>query len=172
MIDEVLLSQVATAKNKRQQLIFAPRDNPSEVELRNAADTLGFHLPESYLQFCIALGIGDFENELRMLNPSELYAFDMPGVKFDGFIAISTDDCGNYLAFDPRESADNGELSVYYCCHDPFGFGIVAPSFGKLIQDLVDRRFKYGELIEDIPSFIEVDLPDVPKSNKPWWKLW
>lgn len=59
--------------------------------MREAAEALRQPPPDSYMQFCVTLGIGDFDGELRLLPPADLlYAFDMPGMAFDGFVVIAT----------------------------------------------------------------------------------
>lgn len=172
LIEESVLSQIVSARNKRHNPVFVPREKASEFDLQEAMDKLGIRVPESYAQFCAVLGVGDFNDDLRMFDPSELYTFDMPGVEFDGFVAISTDGLGNYLAFNPSEIAVEGEIAVYYCCHDPFGFGVASTSFCSFIQQLVENDFNYQELMENLSSFTEMEPPIVPQKSKPWWKVW
>ena len=170
-MEDDLLQCISSARNRRKE-VYEVRSRPSEIELRSAAEALGLSLPESYVQFCTALGIGDFNDELHLLPPGELYAFDMPGLEFNGYIAIASDDLGNYLAFNPAQPLEAGERSVYYHCHDPFGFGEASRSFGEFVSLLVSRKFDYHGIVDDLPSFKEAELPEALGKSRPWWKLW
>lgn len=170
-IDDDLIQHVRSARNKRKE-VYVVRSTPSEIELRSAAEALGLSLPESYVRFCTGLGIGDFNDELRLLAPRELYAFDMPGLEFNGYIAIATDDLGNYLAFNPAEAIGAGDRTLYYHCHDPFGFGEASRSFGEFMSLLVSSNFDYHGIVDELPSFREVELPESLGHSRPWWKLW
>ncbi|GHT89735.1 hypothetical protein FACS1894101_0860 [Betaproteobacteria bacterium] len=155
--EDDLLERVRSARNKRAP-VYVVRSTPTETVLREAAAVLSLDLPESYLQFCTGLGIGDFNEELRLLD--HLYALDMPGLESSGYIAVATDDLGNYLAFNPNETLAQNERSLYYFCHDPFGFGVAGNSFGEFITALVARDFDYHGIVDELPSFKEVTPPD------------
>ena len=169
--EDGLLERVRSARNKRTG-VYVARSAPTETALRESASAVRLELPESYVQFCTHLGIGDFNDELRLFEPEQLYAFDMPGLKFDGYIAIATDDLGNYLAFNPDEVLSHNERTLYYFCHDPFGFGVAGNSFGEFIISLVAHNFDYHGIVDELSSFKEVSPPAAPRRSKPWWKFW
>jgi len=170
-LHEDLLERVRSARNRRTA-VYVVRSSLTETALRQTAAALSLDLPESYIQFCTTLGIGDFNEELRLFNPSQLYAFYMPDLEFNGYIAVATDDLGNYLAFNPNEALSSGERPLYYFCHDPFGFGVAGNSFGDFIVALAARDFDYHGMVEDLPTFKEVRPPVVPRVTKPWWRFW
>lgn len=171
-INPDVLKHIATAAGRRGRKVFVVRARPGVEELDVAASVLGLKVPESYVQFCCEFGVGDFNDDLRLLTPGELYAFDMNVTELDGLVVFATDGLGNKLAFDPGAFGADGESPVLYCCHDPFGIGVAAPSFASFIQQMVDGNFDYEGLVEALPSFRALSLPAAPRPLRPWWKLW
>jgi hypothetical protein len=172
---QTIAERVRAATGKRGKPVFKQRTPVGVRELDAAESRLGLTFPGSYRDFILSCGAGDFKKgELRLFAPSEFYAFDLEGVPFTGYVAIATDEFGNYLAFNPRDPLVGGERPLYYTCHDPFGIGKVSGSFGAFLTALEERGFDYSGIVDEVPGFEEVDLPDqisLPKP-RPWWKFW
>jgi hypothetical protein len=136
--------------------------------LSSVSAKLGVRIPDAYQAFLLDYGAGDMNDSLRFLAPDELYLFsnDSP---MNGFLAIATDDLGNYLAFDPSLIGLSEESAVYYCCHDPFGHAKLAASFDDFIAQLTKLGFDYAALTNDPVDFQEFKSP---QAKRAWWKFW
>jgi hypothetical protein len=130
--------------------IFIPDDNPapvSQVEL--AENDLGVTLPLSYKHFLLRCGSGLWCGE-RVVHPSELYAFDSDCLEMEGFISLvhNVRGVGDYVAINPSGSEVAGERVVYYCSHDPFGYGEIAESFEDWSRKIIDAQKRGIDLYE------------------------
>ncbi|MBM3116142.1 SMI1/KNR4 family protein [Jeongeupia naejangsanensis] len=90
------------------------RTTPTKNDLQEVETSIGMKFPESYANFALNIGIGDFSDELRLFSPAEIYRFDVPDTPFDGWVAFATDSLGNHLSFNPDEAPINNELSIFF----------------------------------------------------------
>jgi hypothetical protein len=97
-------------------------------DVAKAEKMLNCSLPTGYETFLQTLGTGCWA-DANVTSPNELYAFDESVGEMCGMIPVAenVDECGSYVAFNPRDQ------QLYFCCHDPFGYALVASSFEEFI---------------------------------------
>ncbi|HEY9467155.1 MAG TPA: SMI1/KNR4 family protein [Vicinamibacterales bacterium] len=101
----------------------------------NAAEMrLGVQLPASYKTFLRVCGSGQWcggAGRRLSLRPGH--------GDWEGFVALvhNVGGLGNFVAMNPREQTAPGEWALYYCSHDPFGFGRIADSFESWTREAV-----------------------------------
>lgn len=147
---------------------------PGPLQPRSLLDTenvLNCRFPEGYRVFMETLGPCVWADAF-FAPPAALYAFDEDTLDMCGFItlAFGVDGCGNYVAFNPREPE-----RIYFCCHDPFGYAVVAESFEEYIRKLTEFAISHkggGSFYYDLEPFHEIRVPKSESSGKPWWQFW
>lgn len=149
----------------------------TDAELLSCEERLGIKLPTGYWTFMQTIGPGIWALA-GVAHPDHIYAFDADCGEMEGCVALAfnVDGCGNSIGFNPLSD----EQSIYYFCHDPFGYVITAPSFEDWVKAIADCQIKNPtngtELYYDsVGRFTEVKLPDRPGNTvkgKPWWQLW
>jgi hypothetical protein len=120
---------------------------------------LNCSLPAGYEVFLQTLGTGCWA-DASVIAPEELHAFDESVGEMCGLIAIAenVDGQGSYVAFNPLDN------KLYFCCHDPFGYALIANSFGEFIELITalwmnDPEKGARNYYLSLPSFKEVELP-------------
>ncbi|SMC20224.1 SMI1 / KNR4 family (SUKH-1) [Andreprevotia lacus DSM 23236] len=169
-IDELALQKLLEPSANKGRPRLIRRAEVSDLALLQAAKRLEVALPHSYCAFVTRMGTVVLDDELTLLPPEELYDLDIPDTPFNGWIVIAIDGTGNLLAFDPDDPMVEGERHVKYVSHDPFGHGVLAPTFAALIEQLAASSASYLGALERLARIEEVDAP--PQLRKPWWKLW
>jgi hypothetical protein len=161
------------ARTPRRKALFVQRSQASMSELALAEDRLRCSLPETFKVFVDRLGVGDLNEELRFLTPSELCAIGPDGVPWSGFIVFAEDDLGNSLAFGASDAECESKQAVFYICHDPFGYAMLSETFEAFLVDLAAQEFQYVRVVSDPKGFVEVELPRCEAANeRPWWRFW
>lgn len=94
----------------------------------------------------LELGAGTIE-DLYIYPIDMIGRFDGANGKIAGFVQIATDILGNHFAFNPN--GQDPDL-IYYCSHDPLGFGICAENIVELLRRFVASGFQIVEITDDI----------------------
>jgi hypothetical protein len=149
----------------------------TDAELLNCEERLGIKLPDGYRAFMQTIGPGIWALA-GVAHPDHLYAFDADCGEMEGYIALAfnVDGCGNSIGISPKSE----DQSIYYFCHDPFGYAVTALSFEDWVKAIADCQIKNPtngtELYYDsVGRFTEVKLPGSPDKKadgKPWWQFW
>jgi hypothetical protein len=153
--------------------IFDPKA-PVDVQHVNAAETrLGVSLPASYKTFLQVCGSGQWCGDY-VAPPEDVYAFDEDCGDMDGFVALvhNVGGVGDFVAMNPREQTGPGEWALYYCSHDPVGYGKIADSFESWAREAVTAF----EANEDLYGRAADDVARTSRSfrakTKTWWQFW
>lgn len=148
----------------------------TEAQLVACEERLGIKLPQGYRLFMQTIGPGIWALA-GVAHPDNIYAFDADCGEMEGFVslAFNVDGCGNSIGINPKSE----EPTIYYFCHDPFGYAKLADSFEEWVRAIADCQLKNPtngtELYYDsVGRFTEVNLPGADKKagGKPWWQFW
>jgi hypothetical protein len=78
----------------------------------------------------------------------------------------------NFAAMNPREQTGPEEWAMYFCSHDPFGYGKVADSFEAWARDTVTAfeqdENPYSKAADDVWT----TWRSYRAKNKKWWQFW
>jgi hypothetical protein len=156
--------------------LFEPLpSNPiSEADVEQTEATLQCRLPNGFRTFLKTVGSGIWADAVFSLE--EVYAFDEAVGEMCGFIAlgINVNGCGDYVAFNPKEQTG----TIYFCCHDPFGYAVAGASFESYIVALTqftEQNRKSSEFYYKLEPFHEIEPPFLQAkrdANRPWWQFW
>lgn len=72
----------------------------------------------------------------------------------------------------PREQTAPGEWALYYCSHDPFGFGRIADSFESWARDAVTAFEENGDLYGKAADDVERTWRSFRAKTKKSWQFW
>lgn len=149
----------------------------TEAQLLSCEERLGIKLPQGYRLFMQTIGPGIWAHA-GVAHPDNIYAFDADCGEMEGFVALAfnVDGCGNSVGINPKAE----EQTIYYFCHDPFGYAKVADNFEEWVRAIAGCQLKNPtngtELYYDsVGRFTEVNLPgstDKKVGGKPWWQFW
>src|SRR5262245_28403421 len=153
--------------------VFAPEERVEEQRIQAAEKRLGVSLPASYKTFLRVCGSGQWCGDY-VAPPEQTYAFDEDCGDMEGFVARvqNVGASGNYVAMNPRLQTGNGEWALYYCSHDPFGFGKVADSFESWARDAVTAFEQDKDLYEKAAGDVDATWRSFRAKNKKWWQFW
>jgi hypothetical protein len=79
---------------------------------------------------------------------------------------------GNFVAMNPREQTASGEGALYYCSHDPFGFGEIADSFESWTREAVTAFEENDDLYGKAADDVEQTWRSFRAKTKKWWQFW
>jgi hypothetical protein len=134
---------------------------------------LGVTLPASYKTFLRVFGSGQWCGEY-VAPPDNVYCFDEVFDDMEGFVALvhNVRGVGDYVAMNPREQTGPGEWALYYCSHDPFGFGKIADSFESWAREAVAAFEKNEDLYAKADADVGQTWRSYRARNKKWWQFW
>jgi hypothetical protein len=147
-------------------VVEAPRIDAAEAQL-------GLALPTSYKTYLLACGSGLWCGDY-VAPPEAIYPFDEDCGDMEGFVALvhNVDGVGNFVAMNPREPAGLGEWALYYCSHDPFGFGKIADSFESWAREAVTAFDANNDLYAKVADDVERTWRSFRARNKKRWQFW
>lgn len=144
-----IFNSIKSAKKKRllfgSKSLYSIKDPISESDLKTLETKYNFKFPVSILRTLIALGSCEIE-DLRLHGPDWIYPFDELNGRIEGFITFASDINGDYFSFNPDDQ--NG--LIYFCCHDPAGYCVVANSIEELLVKLIDNNFDIVEITANL----------------------
>ena len=114
--------------------------------LKQVENEIGVSLPEQIFKFLLELGQG-YVNDLYIHGPDMIYPFDEQNGKIEGFVTFASDDLGNYYAFSPKSTNIN---TIYYCCHDPLGYCVVAKDAEEFLRIFIKSGFKIADYVYNL----------------------
>lgn len=149
-------------------------DAPVDEPHIDAAETrLGVPLPASYRTFLRVCGSGRWCGDY-VAPPEDLYAFDEDCGAMEGFVALvhNVGGVGNFVAMNPHEQTAPGEWALYYCSHDPFGFGRIAASFEAWAREAVTALEENQDLYEKAADDVARTWRSFRANTRKWWQFW
>jgi hypothetical protein len=123
----------------------------SEVELSGIESELGSKIPEKIRLLIIELGEGHI-NDFSIHGKDRIYSFDDECGEVEGFITFASDEMGNYYAYSPHSDDPN---KIYYVCHDPAGYCVIADDAEEFLSGFVNRGFTITNYVADL-DLIEI----------------
>lgn len=150
---------------------------PAAIE--KAQERLGIELPEAYVYFVTHYGVGQWADE-AIVHPNDLYAFDEEMWEMEGAIGLVANvlGVGDMAGIHPDKPKHDGEYPMYHFCHDPFGYGVVSPSFEQWMRDTI-TSFERSLSGADAPGPYAAASDEVYaswrrflKETKRWWQFW
>ncbi len=145
-----LIAKIKSTKKKKlffwEESIFSFGERITAEELSALETDLKLSFPDKITTLLLELGQG-YVNDLYIHGIKSIYPFDEENGKLEGFVTFASDDMGNYYAFSPK-SDDNNE--IYYCCHDPLGYCIVAKNAEEFLKIFVESNFKITGHVADL----------------------
>ena len=153
--------------------IFDP-DAAVDGQHIDAAETqLGLTLPESYKAFLLVCGSGLWCGDY-VAPPESVYPFDEDCGDMEGFLALvhNVRGVGDFVAMNPREQTAAGEWALYYCSHDPFGFGRIADSFEAWVRDAVTAFEANDDLYAKAADDVDRTWRSFRAKRKRRWQFW
>jgi len=153
--------------------IFDPNAPVDEQHIDVAEARLGVQLPASYKTFLRVCGSGQWCGDY-VAAPEGLYPFDQDCGEMEGFVALvhNVGGLGNFVAMNPREQTVAGEWALYYCSHDPFGFGRLADSFESWAREAVTAFEEGDDLYGKAADDVEQTWRSFRAKTKQWWQFW
>ena len=153
--------------------LFDPNAAVDEQHINAAEVRLGVQLPASYKTFLRVCGSGQRCGGY-VAAPEDVYPFDQDCGEMEGFVALvhNVDGLGNFIAMNPREQTVAGEWALYYCSHDPFGFGRIADSFESWAREAVTAFEQDDDLYETAAHDVEQTWRSLHAKSKKWWQFW
>jgi hypothetical protein len=153
--------------------IFSPSTTVDEQGINAAERRLGVTLPASYKTFLRICGSGQWCGDY-VAPPEDIYPFDEQCGEMYGFVALvhNVGGTGDFVAMNPREQAGPGEWALYYCSHDPFGFGKIADSFESWAREALTAFEENGDLYGRAAGDVEQTWRSFRAKNRKWWQFW
>lgn len=153
--------------------IFDPDAPVDEQHITAAEIRLGVPLPASYKTFLRVCGSGQWCGDY-VAPPEDLYPFDEDCGDMEGFVALvhNVGGCGDYVAMNPREQTGPAEWALYYCSHDPIGFGKIAGSFESWAREAVTTFEENGDLYGKAADDVKQTWRSLRVKTKKWWQFW
>jgi hypothetical protein len=144
-----------------------------EPQIAAAEIRLGVPLPISYKTFLRVCGSGQWCGDY-VAAPDDIYAFDEDCGDMEGFVALihNVGGAGNFVAMNPREQTTPGEWALYYCSHDPFGFGKIADSFESWARAAVTALEQNEDLYGRAAADVEETWRSFRAKTKKPWQFW
>ena len=138
---DALIRQIKAATTRRflrceKNIYRAGKPNSAE-DLGKIEKEYDFIFPEQVRLLLLNLGQGEI-GDFRIQGPEMIYPFDSDLGNLAGYITFATDILGNHFAFDPK--SDKPE-EIYYCSHDPLGYGKVASNIKSLLESFVKAAY-------------------------------
>jgi hypothetical protein len=146
---EELINRIRSADKKGlfgAKKLFKYGNIISEVELAGIESELGSKIPDKIRLLIIELGEGSI-NDLRIHGKDGIYAFDDECGEVEGFITFASDEMGNHYAYSPHSDDPN---KIYYVCHDPAGYCVVADDAEEFFSGFVNRGFTITDYVVDL----------------------
>jgi len=147
---ENLISEVKNSKRKKfffwEENIFSYGERLDSESLDKIEKSFGLTFPLKIRKLLLELGQG-FANDLYIHGADMIYPFDEKNGKIEGFVAFASDDLGNYYAFSPKS---NDSEAIYYCCHDPLGYCIVAKDAEDFLNIFISSGFKITDYVYNL----------------------
>lgn len=144
------IQAIKSAKKKKllwgEKNLYEPGISLNDSDLDELEKRYNFSFPLSIKQFLLGLGCGSI-NDLNIPHVDGIYPFDKENGIIEGYIAIATDILGNYIAFNPN--GDDSEV-IYYCSHDPVGFGLCSKNIITLTKDFVESGFDIMQVTDNV----------------------
>ena len=163
-----------TVQRGRERLAIFEPDAAVEVQHIDAAERqLGLALPASYRTFLLVCGSGLWCGDY-VTPPEGVYPFDEDCGDMEGFLALvqNVRGEGNFVAMNPREQTAAGEWALYYCSHDPFGFGRIADSFESWVREAVTAFEANDNLYAKVADDVDRTWRSFRAKNKSRWQFW
>lgn len=152
-----LISQIKKAKKKKlffwKENIFSFGERITSDELSALERSLNIRFPAKIKTLLIELAQG-YANDLYIHGLKDIYPFDEQNGKIEGFVTFASDDMGNYYAFSPKSENEN---TIYYCCHDPLGYCVVAKDAEEFLNIFINSNYKITTYVA------ELDLVDIER---------
>ncbi|GAB1270010.1 hypothetical protein NBRC116493_32630 [Aurantivibrio infirmus] len=144
------ISQIKTATRKKflfgEKPVYSQGKKNSPELLSKVEEKYRFTFPPEIKEFLLELGSGSTE-DFYINHAEQIYPFDEDNGPIEGFVAIATDTLGNYFVFNPKSENDS---EIFYCCHDPLGYGKVAPDIGSFLKSFVGNGFKNLDITNEL----------------------
>jgi hypothetical protein len=144
----------------------------SEQDILSAESSLNCPLPASYKTFVLTCGSGEWCGDF-VASPAAVYSFDDCG-EMTGFLPLvhNVAGVGDFVAMNPTEHTAPNEWALYYCSHDPFGYGRVANSFEQWARESL-AAMEAGEYLyaKATPS-VEKTWREYRTCPRRWWQFW
>jgi hypothetical protein len=159
------------AQNKPR--VFKADAPVDERHIGAAEKRLGVMLPASYKTFLRVCGSGSWGREV-VPSPEDIYAFDDNCDDMEGFVGLvhNVRGVGDFVAMNPREQTEPGEWALYYCSHDPAGYGRIADSFESWAREAV-TAFETGEdIYVKATDDVWRTYRGMRAKTKKWWQFW
>jgi len=145
-----LISQVKSATKKRflfgEKAVYELGTPNTLAGLSSIERKYDIRFPGDIEEFLLLLGCGS-AGELYINHFEQIYPFDSNNGPIAGFVNFASDIHGNYFAFDPK--SDNPS-NIYYCCHDPAGYGLVSENIKELLWSIISNNFSTEYILDDI----------------------
>ncbi len=173
-LEELLPDAALAGVDGRDQVGPVPPSAINQAEAR-----LGIELPEAYVYFVTHYGVGQWGEE-SIVHPSDLYRFDEEMWEMEGAIGLVANvlGVGDMAGIHPDKPKSDGEYPIYHFCHDPFGYGVVSPSFEQWMRDTI-ASFERTLSDPDVPGPYAAAQDEVyaswrrfRKETKKWWQFW
>ena len=151
---ENLINRIRSAEKKSlfgAKKLFTYGNIISEVELAGIEAELGSKIPKKIRLLIIELGAGSI-NDFQIHGKDRIYSFDDECGEVEGFVTFASDDMGNYYAYSPHSDDPN---KIYYVCHDPAGYCVVANDAEEFLSGFVNRGFTITDYVADL-DLIEI----------------
>ena len=140
------IQAIKSAKKKKflfgEKNLYEPGEKLIESDLSSIEKEHDFVFPELIREFLLDLGCGTV-NDLYIHHVNMIYPFDSNNGKIQGYVTFASDTSGNYFAFNPHGS---DQEVIYYCSHDPSGYGICANNMNKFLKDFISAWDKVMNL--------------------------
>jgi len=153
--------------------IFDPDAPVDDRQVDAAERRLGVPLPASYRTFLRVCACGQWCGD-SVAAPEDVYAFDEDCGDMNGFVALvhNVRGVGDFVAMNPRKQTGPGEWALYYCSHDPFGFGRIADSFESWAREAVAAFEESGDLYGRVANEVARTGRDSRAKTRRWWQFW
>ena len=144
------ISKIKSAKKKKflwgEKDLYKQGTSLNSEDLNKLEAEYKFSFPQDIREFLLCLGSGTV-SDFYIPYVTEIYPFDSDNGNIKGFITFASDVLGNYFAFNPNST--NNEI-IYYCCHDPLGFGECAKDITQLLKSFVDANFDIEQVTNKV----------------------
>ena len=153
--------------------IFEPDAAVEAQHIATAERQLGLALPASYKTFLRVCGSGLWCGDY-VAPPEGVYPFDEDCGDMEGFLALvhNVRGAGNFVSMNPREQTAAGEWALYYCSHDPFGFGRIADSFESWTRGTLAAFEANESLYDKAADDVERTWRRFRAQSKKRWQFW
>lgn len=144
-----ILNRIKNAEKKglfRTKKLFSYGNRISESELSEIENGIGSKIPADIKLALLELGEG-FINDLSFHGKQGIYPFDNECGCVEGFVTFASDDMGNYYAYSPQS---DDQSKIYYICHDPEGYCVIANDIVEFLSDFVARDYNITKFAAEL----------------------